>query len=248
MNEALKPFLARSFAAHLLAAAAFVFLVPRTRPKLDKVYMIDFVGGPTATITSSAPSAPAAAPARTQPAPAAVAPQADPDAVAVKGKPHAAIVLPRPSLLTGGAKEADEKSSPPPQTSLAGSGPPSAAAATAARSAGTGGASAAAGAGVSTDLPNFPYPWYISQVRLMLWQEWQKRMPRLDAEGAVSFSILRNGSCTDLAVESSSGDGDFDKAAVAAVQGAAPFPALPTDFREPFLKIHLSLKSEEAWR
>ena len=244
MNGTLKPYLARSLTAHLLAAAAFVLLVPRTRPKLDKVYMIDFVGGPTATITSASPAAaPAAAAARPQRA--AVAPQADPDAVAVKGKRHGPIALPRPSLLNG-AKEADQ-SSPAPSSSLAGPGKPSAAA-SAAPAAGSGGASAAAGAGVSTDLPNFPYPWYISQVRLMLWQEWQKRMPRLDAEGAVAFSILPNGSFTDLEVESSSGDGDFDKAAMAAVQAAAPFPALPADFHERFLKIHLSLKSEEAWR
>jgi protein TonB len=85
-------------------------------------------------------------------------------------------------------------------------------------------------------------------VRLMLWQAWQKRMPRLDAEGAVGFSILPNGSFTDLSVESSSGDADFDKNALDSVQAAAPFPALPSDFHEKFLKIHLTLKSEEAWR
>jgi protein TonB len=101
---------------------------------------------------------------------------------------------------------------------------------------------------VTTDLPNFPYPWYISQVRLMLFREWQKRMPRLDAEGAVAFAILPNGGITDLSVESSSGDASFDRASLDSVQAAAPFPPLPSDFHEHFLKIHLSLKSEEAWR
>jgi protein TonB len=243
MNEALKPYLARSFAAHLAAVAAFAFLVPRGAPKLDKVYMIDFVGGPTATITSAGPAAAPAA-ARPAAAPAAIAPQADADAVAVKGKRHGPIALPRPSLLHGAGKEAPP--APSPSASLAGPGAPSAAPAPAA-SVGAGAAGPAA-AGVSTDLPNFPYPWYISQVRLMLWQEWQKRMPRLDAEGAVAFAILRNGAVTDLAVESSSGEAEFDRAALESVQAAAPFPALPSDFREPFLKIHLSLKSEEAWR
>jgi protein TonB len=246
MNAALKPFLARSFAAHLLLVGAAVFLVPRSHPKLDKVYMIDFVGGPTATISSASPAAAAAAPVRGGAKSATVAAQADPDAVAVKGKRHGPIALPRPSLLSG-AKEADSSAPAAPPTSLAGPGSPSAAPA-APNAAGTGGASAASSAGVSTDLPNFPYPWYISQVRQLLWTEWQKRMPRLDAEGAVAFSILPNGSFTDLEVESSSGDADFDKAALAAVQAAAPFPALPRDFHEPFLKIHLSLKSEEAWR
>ncbi|MFI5362463.1 MAG: TonB family protein [Elusimicrobiota bacterium] len=244
MNEALKPYLARSFAAHLAAVAAFAFLVPHASRKLDKVYMIDFVGGPSATITSAGQSAPASA-ARPAPAPAAVAAQADADAVAVKGRRHAPLALPRPSLLTGGGKESAAGASAAPAASLAGPG----AARAASEAAGSGAAGpASSGAGVSTDLPDFPYPWYISQVRLMLWQAWQKRMPRLDAEGAVGFSILRNGSFTDLAVESSSGDAGFDAAALAAVQAAAPFPALPSDFREKFLKIHLALKSEEAWR
>jgi protein TonB len=242
MNEALKPYLARSFGAHLALAAAFVFLVPHSSRKLDKVYMIDFVGGKTATITSAGPAAQAAA-ARAA-APQAVAAQVDPDAVAVKDRSHGPIALPRPSLLSGGRKDTDTGESP--STSLAG---PGAAHAEAPSDAGPGASgSASSGAGVSTDLPNFPYPWYISQVRLMLWQAWQKRMPRLDAEGAVGFSILPNGSFTDLSVESSSGDQGFDSAALAAVQAAAPFPALPRDFHEKFLKIHLALKSEEAWR
>ena len=241
MNEALKPYLARSFGAHLAAAAAFVFLVPHSARKLDKVYMIDFVGGKSATITSAG-SAPQAAATRAA-APSAIAEQADPDAVAVKGSRHGPMALPRPSLLKGGRSETANESSAP--TSLAGPGASHSEAAPAASGAPE---SASSGAGVSTDLPNFPYPWYISQVRLMLWQAWQKRMPRLDAEGAVGFSILPNGSFTDLSVESSSGDAGFDAAALAAVQAAAPFPALPKDFREKFLKIHLALKSEEAWR
>jgi protein TonB len=243
MNEALKPFIARSAGAHVAVVAAFVFLVPHGGPKLDKVYMIDFVGGPSATIASAAPSSPSVA--TRSAAPSAVAAQADPDAVAVKGQRHGPMALPRPSLLTGGGKEADEGTVSSPTPSLAGPGAPvSAGASTAAGAA----PSASSGAGISTDLPNFPYPWYISQVRLMLWQAWQKRMPRLDAEGSVGFSILPNGSFTDLSVESSSGDAGFDNAALASVQAAAPFPALPSDFREKFLKIHLALKSEEAWR
>ncbi|MEQ1920531.1 MAG: energy transducer TonB, partial [Elusimicrobiota bacterium] len=103
-------------------------------------------------------------------------------------------------------------------------------------------------AGVATDLPNFPYPWYISQVRQMLWAAWQKRMPAASGEGVVVFAIMRNGAFTDLRMESSSGDSDFDNAALEAVQAASPFPALPSDFSEPFLKIHLTLKSEASWR
>lgn len=251
MNDALKPYLARSASLHVLAVGAFAVFAARAVPKADKVYMIDFVGGSNATLASLGPSAPAAASApRRAAAPSEVAPQADPDAVAVRGKKRGPTALPRPSLLRGGGKESDAGTAPDSNSSLAGAAPatPAATAAPAAGAGGGTGGAATNATGVTTDLPNFPYPWYISQVRLMLWQEWRKRMPRLDAEGAVSFSILRNGGVTDLETESSSGDSGFDQAAVQSVQAAAPFPALPSDFREPFLKIHLTLKSEEAWR
>jgi protein TonB len=237
VNEALKPYLARSFAAHGAAVAAFLFLAPRGALKPQNVYTIDFVG-PSVTIASVAPAAPAAAAPSAPVKPAGEIPaQVDPDAIAPGRRGPAP--LPRPSLLSG----AQDKSSAAPASpdSLAGPG------AKPAPQAPTAGAPAA-GAGVTTDLPNFPYPWYISQVRLMLWQAWQRRMPALEAEGAVGFSVLPNGTYTDLSVESSSGDADFDRAAMAAVQAAAPFPPLPRDFHEPFLKIHLALKSEAAWR
>lgn len=228
MNEALKPYLARSAGLHVAGLVAFLLIAARSGLKSSNVYMIDFVG-PSVTIGSMGPTASSAS---GKTSPSVVPPQSDPDAIAARRRGHA---LPRPSLL-GGAQE-EEPEAAAPATSLAG---PGAAAAPE--------AAAGAAAGVATDLPNFPYPWYISQVRLMLWQSWRKRMPRLDADGAVAFSILRNGSFTDLSVESSSGDDGFDRAALESVQTAAPFPALPDDFHEPFLKIHLTLKSESAWR
>lgn len=233
MSEALKPYLARSFGLHAVGAVVLLFAAQRSTVRTDKVYMIDFVGPSTTIMSSQAAAASKGAPTVAAP----ITAQADPDSFA-RGR-RGPIVLPRPSLLRGG-KEEPSVAAPAPasMTAAPGAGPAQSAA-------GPGGP---AGAGVATDMPNFPYPWYISQVRLMLWQAWQKKMPRLDAEGAVVFVILRNGSSTDLQVESSSGDADFDRAAMESVQAAAPFPALPSDFREPFLKIHLTLKSEEAWR
>ena len=233
MTEALKPYLARSTGAHLAALAAFALLAPVALKKPDKVYMIDFVGGPT-TLQSASPAAEAPKGPPEEAAPAKPQQQADPDSFATKKH---GFVLPRPSLLKGWT---EPKS--PPKPSLAGEG--TGAAPSAAPAAGMPGNAA----GVATDLPNFPYPWYISQVRQMLWVAWQKRMPAAAGEGVVVFAIVRNGSFTDLRMESSSGDSAFDDAAVAAVQAAAPFPPLPSDFAEPFLKIHLTLKSEPSWR
>ncbi|MEK7232847.1 MAG: TonB family protein [Elusimicrobiota bacterium] len=233
MTTALKPFLARSTGLHAALLIAAAFYAPSALKKADKVYMIDFVGGPamiqSASPADSAPTQPDSAPARpTQ--------QAQPDSFATKK--HRSIALPRPSLLQGWT---DRK--PPPKPSMS-AGPVTSMSPSAGAAAGMPGNAA----GVATDLPNFPYPWYISQVRQMLWTAWQKRMPPTSGEGIVMFAIMRNGSLTDLRMESSSGDGDFDREAVAAVQAASPFPALPSDFAEPFLKIHLTLKSEASWR
>ena len=231
MTAALKPYLARSFGLHAAALALFVLLAPRALMKADKVYMIDFVGG-APTIQSAGAAAPSAAQA--EPVPQKPAPQVDPDSLAPKGRRAA---LPRPSLLKGWTEPKILPKPSLPGASMAGD-PASAPAA----------GMPGAAAGVATDLPNFPYPWYISQVRQMLWVAWQKRMPASSAEGVVVFVIRRNGAFTDLRMESSSGERDFDDAALESVQAASPFPALPSDFAEPFLKIHLTLKSEASWR
>ena len=96
---------------------------------------------------------------------------------------------------------------------------------------------------MSADMPNFPYPWYIAQVRSALWAHWSQRMPHEKGGCTVVFTLLRNGAVTDLRTEDSSGDGSFDLAAMGAVQDAGPYPALPSGFPDPFLKIHVTLKS-----
>lgn len=235
MNTALKPYLTRSAVAHSVVLAFFAFYTPSLAKKADKVYTIDFVGGP-AVLQSAAPAATPekdAAPAE----PAKPTQQAEQDTYATRK--HRAVALPRPSLLSGWTR-----SSALPKPSLGQGTSSGAAAASQAPAAGMPGDAA----GVATDRPDFPYPWYIAQVRQMLWAAWQKRMPAASGEGVVVFAIMRNGAYTDLQMESSSGEQGFDDAALESVQAAAPFPALPSDFSEPFLKIHLTLKSEAAWR
>lgn len=233
MTGALKPYLARSGGLHAAVLIAAAFYVPSALKKADKVYMIDFVGGPA--VMQSAAATATKSPEET--APQKPTQQAEADSFATKL--HRKIALPRPSLLQGFT---ERKVLIKPSMSE-GTKTPSIG-----QAAGPAAGMPGDAAGIATDLPNFPYPWYISQVRQMLWNAWQKRMPAESGEGVVVFSIMRGGAFTDLRVESSSGDAGFDRAAVEAVQAAAPFPALPSDFGEPFLKIHLTLKSEESWR
>jgi protein TonB len=231
VNGTLAPYLYRSFAAHGALLVGLALLGGRAAVKADKVYTIDFVG---ATSIQSAGGAAAAAKAPAiEPVASKPAPQADPDDWASGRRKGGRYALPRPSLLKGWKDAAVTAPQQPSMSQAPGTTTPGAA---------PGGM--AGDAGVATDLPNFPYPWYISQIRLMLFNEWQKRMPGGGGEGTVVFSILRNGNPTDLRMESTSGDSGFDSAALESVQAAAPFPALPSGFPEPFLKIHLSLRSQ----
>lgn len=237
LAPALKPFLTYSLALHFaLALGALRLLGLAGTSVKNNVYTIDFVGGPAAVITSAgAPAAPAAPPAAAAQQ-AKPAPQAEFDEFGRRRGKHARFVLPRPSLLRGANARKTAALAPPAPSALSSD---QAGAAASAAGPGAGGS----GAGVSADMPNFPYPWYISRVRQMLWSQWQSRRVALPGECVIVFSLLRNGSVVDLRTESSSGDSAFDLAALAAVQDAAPYPPLPAGFKEPFLKVHVTLRS-----
>lgn len=205
------------------------------KPKTSPIYSIDFVG-PSAGIISSlagrqnaklAPSAPASAPKP--------APQTTPDDFAApkrkRGQP-----LPKPSLLRGLSETAPPAA--PAETSA-----PQASRSSDGASSRSLGSNAGGDAGVSTDLPNFPYPWYIAQVRASLWAKWSQRLPRDSGEAVIVFIIMPKGDAVDVRASESSGDSAFDLVALSAVQDAAPFPPLPKAFGEPFLKVHVTLKS-----
>lgn len=100
--------------------------------------------------------------------------------------------------------------------------------------------------GVKAEFPDFPYPWYITQVRAALWNEWSGRMPRSGQVSAVAvFKIQRDGTIKNLKIEKSSGNKLFDFAATASVQNALPFPPLPDDYEKDELTVHVEFKIVE---
>lgn len=224
-SQELKPYLTRSLGLHALAAFAVLRLLPGAAPASNPVYTIDFVG-PSAAIIGRSPE-PTPAPAQALSPAAKPPPQAEFDEFGRRRR-RGPFALPRPSLLRGWREKTREPEPP---------AAPAAAPAAAAAGATPG------EAGISTDMPNFPYPWYISQVRAGLWSQWSARMPKQGGECVVVFSLLPGGGLVDLRIEVSSGDAAFDLTALGAVQDAAPFPPLPRGFKEPFLKIHVTLKS-----
>ena len=73
---------------------------------------------------------------------------------------------------------------------------------------------------------------------LLIWPE-SARMGR-SGRVALQFSINRTGGVPKLVIASSSGVDSLDRAAVAAVSGANPFPPLPRDFRGDLIKLQLN--------
>jgi protein TonB len=86
---------------------------------------------------------------------------------------------------------------------------------------------------------------YLTQVRAAVLRYWRSVWPesaRMGRSGRVSIqlSIDRTGMVPKLAIASSSGVDALDRAAVAAVSGSTPFPALPREFKGNLIKIQLN--------
>ncbi|MFA6318353.1 MAG: TonB family protein [Elusimicrobiota bacterium] len=232
--DPLRPYLTYSFGVHAAAGLAAALFLGGRSGRVTPVYTIDFIG-PTAVMGRSAETAGGAQQA--QPSAGPERRGREEELVAPSKRRRA---LPKPSLLS--------KTPPPP--SLAEPDAEESPAPAVKEGPGTGGTDAAqaisgvpGSGGVVTDLPNFPYPWYISQVRSRLWSQWSSRMPSETGLTVVVFTIMPDGSLVDIRTEESSGDPTFDLAAMAAARDAGPFPPLPSGFEEPFLKVHVTLKS-----
>jgi len=232
-SREIHPYIAYSAGLHAGIVIALLWLARNHSLPAVETYRIDFIG-PTATILGRSPGS--ASGETRAPAPAAAAtrppPLVDPQSMGRRSRRP----LLRPSILSmpwikKAPSPAKEQAVPPAEAPAA--APPAAQA----------GDGAGGEASVDTDLPNFPYPWYLTQLRGALWGRWSGRMPSAAGEALAVFTILRNGTVADLRVESSSGDDVLDYAALSAIQDCAPFPPLPRGFREPFLKVHVRFKS-----
>ena len=209
---------------HVLAALFLLLLLAPSAKKASATYTIDFIGsGKVVATTGQEASAPKAPKAAVQ-APAVAKdaqPKAEPAKPAKKAKPSAPLAA--PSVL-------DESQA----------GGQSAESAEAAKE------GQFAGGNIQTDFANFPYPWYITQVRNSLWIEWEKRRPAGNTLSAlVSFAIARDGKIKNLQVERKSGDDTFDFAASSAVINAGPFAPLPMYYEKDELTVSVEFKQEK---
>jgi TonB family protein len=85
---------------------------------------------------------------------------------------------------------------------------------------------------------------YLIQVLAAVRRSWFSVMPesiRFGRSGRVviQFAVNRNGEVTKLVIAEESGANALDRAAVAGVSGAVPFPPLPTGFKAPEARLQL---------
>ncbi len=214
----MRQYLLYSSSAHFVLIALLLLLARHSfTTRNEQSYYIDFVGPSSVVTMAKAEAKPGTAvpPEKTK---SAAQKRAAPEEKAdVNDFAEPSGPLPKPSVLSSGAK----LFTPAPAEQEGDGGTP-----------------------LIADAANFPYPWYITQVREALWNAWTERMPSGGTlRCTVRFRIAREGSVSGVSVETSSGNRLFDNAAESAAKAAAPFQPLPDGFTEDSLTVHVEFKA-----
>lgn len=206
------------------------------------VDLIDLPGGPGATAEQA--SEEIAAPAEEIQAPAPPPEKAE-DAIPeepVKRPKQIAVKPPSTTPQRSLKDRISERLQKQDEKRPAGATTPSGSSGTQGTTPGGPGAGASSGPGRATVAASrFPYSWYLSVVQGKVTMSWEQPSARLATDNAlsalVSFRIKRDGSIDALTVRRSSGRSTLDQSATRAVRDAAPFPPLPSDYREGYLDV-----------
>jgi protein TonB len=239
LNGPLKPYLAYSAAGHGVLVVAIALLTPSGSASQPQVYHVMSMNA-SSTIMNRKPGRPKKAaskkkvPKRPKPV-RRPAPQKDPDVFDTKRK-GPRRPLPKPSFLRAPEPNELPKKVEPAWVPA----PDEASEDSIGASEDTGGEESSL---TAIDMPDFPYPWYVTQLRSGIWDRWTTRMLSGAGNCVVRFTILRSGKAVDIQVEMTSGDKGYDYAALSAVQDAAPFPPLPPGFKDKFLSVHFEFKA-----
>ena len=227
-------YLVYSSGLHALAALLVILLLAPGSTKPNATYTIDFIGsGKVQAVTAPSAAAKPATVKAPEPAQEAMAPApsnkkeyVSKTEISTKPAPKKKQTTPTPATA--------------PQTEQPLAGP-----SVLEDDEEAGETEAFEGGNITTDFANFPYPWYITQVRNSLWVEWEKRRPAGNVLSAmVTFAIARDGKIKNLKTARSSGDDTFDFAATSAVINAGPFAPLPMYYEKDELTITVEFKQE----
>jgi TonB family protein len=232
------PALALSVVLHAaLTGAAIYAAMHAPAPRTANILNISFK-----SISSFAPAAPVAKtiakPAEKPAAPKPAAPKIVEPAPQV---PLTATAKAEPKtvpLSTFGksAKKGSEHPAPAP--------PPPAPATPAATTTGIGIADVPIGGAGVTGLEggDFPYTLYIENMKRLIGTKWFRPQIAGAIVTTVAFTIDRDGTIRDAKIETPSGNGTFDRAALRAILEASPLPPLPFAYNGTYLGVHLTFK------
>jgi protein TonB len=232
------PALALSVVLHGAVTAAAIYAamhapVPQTASVLNITFKsISSFSSPAAPIARPA-TKPAVKPAAPKPVVPKIVEPAPPAAVTTTAKAEPKSV----PLSTFGrsTKKGSEHPAPPP--------PAPASAAPAA----TTGISVAdvpvGGAGVTgIEGGDFPYTIYIENMKRLVGTKWFRPQAGTGPVATVYFVVERDGAIRDAKVETPSGNGTFDRAALRAILESSPLPPLPFAYNGTYIGVHLTFK------
>ncbi|PYQ61587.1 MAG: hypothetical protein DMF58_04315 [Acidobacteria bacterium] len=89
---------------------------------------------------------------------------------------------------------------------------------------------------------DFPYTLYIERMKTLIGSHWLRPQVGDLTSGTVYFTIDRDGSIRDARVETLSGNGLYDRAALRAVLETSPLPPLPFGYNGTYLGVHLKFR------
>ena len=105
------------------------------------------------------------------------------------------------------------------------------------------------GSGMGSGGGYFPYAYYVDLLRNRISSSWYNSLVAPGLKGkyvaAVYFVVGRDGQVSDLRLENSSGVASLDLSARRAVENAAPFAPLPSDFPSQYLVVHFEFEWEK---
>ena len=108
--------------------------------------------------------------------------------------------------------------------------------------------------GTTTDVPiggsgvtgleggDFPYTLYLQGMHRRIGSNWFRPQVAGGTAAIIYFRIQRDGKISDAKVETSSGNGTFDRAALSAVRSSSPLNPLPFGYDGTYLGVHLTFR------
>src|ERR1051326_892056 len=152
---------------------------------------------------------------------------------------HAVEPQPKPVAMSPFGKSEKKGSENPAKTPVA---PPPPAAQTTTTAPAAGSNVAVGAAGVTSIEGDFPFTMYIQNMNRLIGSHWTRPEVKSGTSAGVHFVIDRDGAIRDAAVETSSGNPLYDRAALRAILETSPLPPLPFAYNGTYLGVHLIFK------